>query len=811
MLRNLGNIALRVLKPLGYLVNNPVVRVFTRSRLIVSLVEIITAAHLYRALLGLPLKIKLWLAVDGSFQIVLGIIPSAALAFLGVALLTVGIGEGVVRTYDTAEAIEITLAEGGSVALDVESDTRMSGNVRFALEGLAGTANTSDYIFDSKGIVIGAGSVTSSVALITIVDDSVEEGAESFGLRLMSSNDGVRLDNFTITVNILASDGPFDSGVGEHTTVTVSLLTSMVSEGQNAFGTTALFGYLETALSWVGIELNFVGASAIAFGLTLLGIALVIIKYILVDITFLKYGVGRSKYGYRGIFETSWLFILSQRVGRMHEFALDQVSVPLRVGRSFTNFTASLIEMGIYTVGAVILVWELVVFVVVLQGLNSLVQTGFIKISQRIERDRVKVNLALSSTSINAIGSIKTVKSSAVHFNILDQLFVLLDKIYKLGIRSGILAQTQGGYSRLLNFGTLLGSMILGIFVLGLDPTTLLLFVIVIPQLFARYNRFFSSIRNLINTIPVLEVMNEFVDEMEAGRERFSGLKIDRIRNSLRFRGVNFTYPRRYVDDYEFFAERIEMAKGQNKVEKQANVTIDSIDLEIEPNTMVSLVGPSGAGKTTILDLVTGILPPDNVGSITIDGRSMSDYDIISWRQSLSYLPQQAFLFSDTIRNNFLMFSATSTDRDLDEVCKKVRMYDFIQSLPNKYDTAVGERGIQLSGGQAQRLAIARALLSKPRFLIMDEATSNLDVDTERAVTDHIISLKKSTTILMSAHRIVTALHSDKIYFIENGRVTESGSPRELIKQKGKFYSYWSQYAMPEDPLSDMKNDKGEN
>ena len=807
MLRNLGNVALKVLKPLGYLVNNPVSKIITNSRLVVNLVQIIKAAHLYRALLGLPLKIKLWLAVDGSFQIVLGILPSAALAFLGVALLTVGIGEGVERTY-TADAIEITLAEGGSVALDVEPDTRMSEGVTLALEGLAGTADTSDYTFDSTEIFIGAGNVTSSVALITIADDLVEEGAESFGLRLTSRTDGVQIDRFDITVNVLASDGPLDSAEGEHTKVTVSLLTSMVSGGENAFSTTALFGFIQTALSWVGIELNFVGASVIALGLTLMMVVLTVAKYILVDITFLKYGIERSKYGYRGIFETSWLFILSQRVGRMHQFAGGQVQAPLGVGRTFTGFIASLIEMGIYIGGALILVWELVVFVTVLQVFNSLVQTVFIKISQRIVRESVKVNLALGSTSINAIGSIKTVKSSAAHFNILDRLFGLLDKTYKLGIRGGILGQTQGAYGRLLNFITLLGSMTLGIFVLGLDATTLLLFVIVVPQLFGRYNRFFGSVTSLVNAIPTLEVMNEFVDEMEAGREKSGGIKIERVRSSLRFRGVNFTYPRRYVDDYEFFAERAEMAKGKSVIERQVNVTIDSIDLEIKPNTMVALVGPSGAGKTTILDLVTGILPPDNAGSITIDGRPISDYDIISWRKSLSYLPQQAFLFSDTIRNNFLLFSGAAEDRDLDEVCRQVRMYDFVQALPNKYDTAVGERGIQLSGGQAQRLAIARALLSKPKFLIMDEATSNLDVDTERVITDHIISLKKSTTILMSAHRIVTALHSDKIYFIENGRVAESGSPRELIKQKGKFYSYWSQYAMPEDPLSDMKDDK---
>ena len=807
MLRDLGNVALKLLKPLVYLVNNPATKTVVNSRLVKGLVDIITAPRLYRALIGLPLKVKLWLVVDGSFQIVLGILPSVALAFLGVALLTVGIGEGVERTY-TADAIEITLAEGGSVALDVEPDTRMSEDVILVLENLAGTADTSDYTFDSKRILIGAGSVTSSVALLTIVDDSAEEGDESFGLRLTSRSDGVQIDSFDITVNVLASDGPLDSAEGEHTTVTVSLLTSMVSGGQNAFSTTALFGFIQTALSWVGIELNFAGASVISLSLTLMIVVLVIAKYILVDVTFLKYGIERSKYGYRGIFETSWLFILSQRVGRMHQFAGGQVQAPLGVGRTFTSFMASLIEMVIYISGALILVWELVAFVAVLQVLNSFVQAVFIKISQGIARDSVKVNLALGSTSINAIGSIKTVKSSAVHFSILDRLFGLLDKIYKLGIRGGILGQTQGAYGRLLNFSTLLGSMVIGIFVLGLDATTLLLFVIVVPQLFARYNRFFGNVSGLVNAIPTLEVMDEFVDEMEAGREKSGGVKIERIRSSLKFRGVNFTYPRRYVDDYEFFAERAEMAQGKKEIERQVNVTIDSINLEIKPNTMVSLVGPSGAGKTTILDLVTGILPPDNAGSITIDGRPMSDYDIIAWRQSLSYLPQQAFLFSDTIRNNFLLFNSAAEDRDLDEVCRQVRMYDFVQALPNKYDTAVGERGIQLSGGQAQRLAIARALLSKPKFLIMDEATSNLDVDTERAITDHIVSLKKSATILMSAHRIVTALHSDKIYFIENGRVAESGSPRELIEQKGRFYSYWSQYAMPEDPLSDMRDDK---
>ena len=808
MLRDFGNVARKVLRPFGYIVNNPVMNLITSSRLVMNLVQIITAAHLYRALIGLPLRVKAWLVVDGSFQVVLGIIPSAALAFLGVALLTVGVGEGVVRTY-TAESIEVELTEGNSVSFEVRPDTRMSHDVILNLVGLSSIANTGDYILDPAGILIGANSTTSTVALLTVVDDTDEEEEESLELRLESDTDEVLIDGVTITVTILASDGVSEPvAVAEHTTVTLLLTTTGVSGGQNAFGTTALFGFLESALASVGITLNFVGAALISLGLTIMAIALIVLKYITVDITFLKYGNMRTKYGYRGIFETSWLFILSQRVGRMHQFASGQVQAPLGVGRTFTSFVASAVEMVVYITGAVILVWELVVFVAVLQVFNTIVQTIFIRVSQRIARESVKVGLAFSSISINAIGSIKTVKSSATHFNILDRLFNLIDRGYRLALRSGILNQVQGGYGRLLNFGTLMGGVILGIFVLGLDSTTLLLFVILVPQLFARYGAFFGRIRQLVNAIPTLEVLDEFVDEMEAGREISGGIKIDRIRSSLNFRGVNFTYPRRYVDDYEFFAERAEMEKRDIKTKRQANVTIDSIDFEIKANTMVSLVGPSGAGKTTMLDLITGILPPDNRGSITIDGRSLSDYDIISWRQSLSYLPQQAFLFSDTIRNNFLLFNATATDRDLDYVCKKVRMYDFIQALPDKYDTAVGERGVQLSGGQAQRLAIARALLSRPKFLIMDEATSNLDVDTERVITDHIVSLKESTTILMSAHRIVTALHSDQIYFIENGRVAEFGSPRELIKRKGKFYSYWSQYAMPEDPLSDMRDDK---
>ena len=201
---------------------------------------------------------------------------------------------------------------------------------------------------------------------------------------------------------------------------------------------------------------------------------------------------------------------------------------------------------------------------------------------------------------------------------------------------------------------------------------------------------------------------------------------------------------------------------------------------------MVAVVGKSGAGKSTLIDMVMGFNPPSK-GEIKIDDSVLSEFDIVSLRQRIGYVPQESILFNLSIRDNMLWANEKADESDIWEACKLANADQFIEGFPNSLDTIVGDRGVRLSGGQAQRIALARAILRKPDLLILDEATSALDSEAERSIQTAIEKIAKKTTILAVAHRLSTVARADYIYLLEEGSVAEEGSYQDLINLKGKF------------------------
>ncbi|MGZ7103659.1 MAG: ABC transporter ATP-binding protein [Candidatus Angelobacter sp.] len=311
-----------------------------------------------------------------------------------------------------------------------------------------------------------------------------------------------------------------------------------------------------------------------------------------------------------------------------------------------------------------------------------------------------------------------------------------------------------------------------------MTPGAFIAFIIAVFRLYdpVRKMAFFNN--SFQQALGASQEIFRFIDEEDEVREKPDAIALPAFRERVRFENVSFSY------------------SGANGPEAEI---LHNVNLEMRAGEVVAIVGSSGAGKTTLVNLIPRFFDVTS-GAVKLDGHDIRDLTLASLRAQIGVVTQETILFNDTVRNNIAYGQPHVTEEAVIEAAKAALAHDFILRLPEGYDTMIGERGLRLSGGERQRIAIARALLKNAPILILDEATSSLDTESEALVQGALQNLISGRTVFVIAHRLTTVRHADRIVVLEGGRIADSGTHEDLLTRLGTYRKLYELQFMELDP-----------
>ena len=427
----------------------------------------------------------------------------------------------------------------------------------------------------------------------------------------------------------------------------------------------------------------------------------------------------------------------------------------------------------ISVVGSIIILfvmnWKLtlLIFVVLPIAVAILVPIGRLmhKISKETQAESARFTALLNQV----LPEIRLVKASNAEDIEFQRGMKGISKLFKLGVKE---AKTQSIVSPIITL-VLMAALVAVIGYGGMQVSSgvitagslvafiLYLFQIIMPM--GQITVFFTQLQKSIGaTDRIIEILSEEEEDLIAGQT------LEDAKQSISFNDVSFCY------------------------EEGANI-LSNINLQIDTGKVTAIVGPSGSGNTTLFKLLECFYMPSE-GIIEIDNKPLNDYSLESWRKHIGYVSQESPLLAGTIRDNICYgLDREVTDRELKNAAKMAYALDFIQQLPDQFDTEVGERGLKLSGGQRQRIAIARALLRDPEILMLDEATSSLDSQSEQSVQLALDRLMVGRTTIVIAHRLSTVVDADQLVFLEKGVITGKGTHNQLMESHPLYREFAQQ------------------
>lgn len=469
---------------------------------------------------------------------------------------------------------------------------------------------------------------------------------------------------------------------------------------------------------------------------------------------------------YNHIIHLPYFFFVTRRVGDI----LTRFQDAMTIKDIFTSVSISLVMDIVLSVITAVVLWNLNAklfgILIVMVVINIILIYVFKKPYKKLNYDQMESGAMLNSQLIESMKNIETVKSMGDERQQIEKLETRYVHALKIGYKEGVLKNVQGVIS---NFVGSLGNIVfMGVGALFIIDQKMTIGDLLVFQTLSQY--FTEPIQNLVSlqlTFQEAQIaMNRLSELMSLEREDESeDITVSNVDLSgdIQFKNVSFSYGSRPP-------------------------VIKNLNLKIPSGKKVAFVGESGAGKSTLARLLLKFIET-NEGKITLGNYDIKDINHAYLRDRIAYIPQNIELFTGTILDNLKVGNPDATYEQMMHACRQAGASEFIERLPNRYGSFIEEGGSNLSGGEKQRIAIARAILSKPDIFLFDEATSNLDSFSEKRIHDLIFKRIQQKTVIIIAHRLSTIVNCDLIYFLENGGVIESGSHDELMQLEGRYAS----------------------
>ncbi|MDU5108115.1 peptidase domain-containing ABC transporter [Clostridium sp.] len=472
---------------------------------------------------------------------------------------------------------------------------------------------------------------------------------------------------------------------------------------------------------------------------------------------------------FKHVYKLPMKFFASRKVGDI----LTRFSDAFTIKNILTSVSLSLImDIVLATVSASILYvmnQKLFVVILVLTIISAALIYIFKAPYKKINLEQMEAGARLNSHIIESLKGIETIKVHAAEEKSIEKLENEYIRNLKIAFKEGVLSNIQGSISGVVSsVGNLVLMYIGARMIMNGDITlgSLMAFSTLSGYFMDPIGRLIGLQLSIQEASISLKRISEIYEvEKEQEDSEIEKIKLGKIDGDIELNNITFRYGSR-------------------------SPVLNNISIKIPKGKKVALVGESGSGKTTISKLLLKYYTPEE-GKININGYNIEELDLYNLRENISYVPQNVELFSGSIRENITLGKSNASYEEIKSACENAGCKEFIEKLPGKYDTFLEEAGGGLSGGEKQRIAMARALIKKPSFLILDEATSNLDFISEAKIFDTLFKKGKKITMLMIAHRLSTIRSCDLIYVMDKGKIVEEGNHESLLKKKGYYYKLY--------------------
>jgi len=458
-----------------------------------------------------------------------------------------------------------------------------------------------------------------------------------------------------------------------------------------------------------------------------------------------------------------WPFLSQQKIGHLEQVLTTDVNYSSNMLSTVSSTILLLANLLVYTLVAVNISYPIALLTLVLGGIIFLIFKPLFYKNRIFSEQVEKMYKELAHyVNENMIG-MKTVKAMAVEEAVTKHGVAQFDQVRHLNLRVNSVRNISNALLQPIGLVFIIAMFSFFYKMTAFNFASFAVIVYAINKVFAYMQMAQVQLHGMSSMVPYVMSISRYREETGARKEKDSGHKDFQFNRELKFEEVSFGY------------------------NKDAAEILSNVAFSVKKGEMVGIIGPSGAGKTTVVDLLLRLLEP-NRGAITLDGEAIENIRLKDWRANIGYVSQDMFLINDTIENNIKFYNPAITHEEMVKAAQMANIYNFIENQPQKFSTVIGERGVLISGGEKQRIILARILARQPKIIVLDEATSALDNESEALIQEAIEKLKGNTTVIVIAHRLSTIMAANTLIALEGGQIKEQGKPADLLQDKNSYF-----------------------